>query len=94
MQVFNLFLAALSSAMSLVIMVVVLIHYLYTDVKPELARDIPGLWVTVVLFGIVAVAAWSSVWARARQHRWRLWFEGGMVLTGVACIGLLVQLYR
>lgn len=92
MQVFNLFIAALSSALSLVIMVVVLIHYLYMDVKPELARDIPLLWVTIVAFAIIAVAAWLSVWARARALPWKLWAEAGMVTVGVACLGLLIQL--
>ncbi|MGJ8671110.1 MAG: hypothetical protein ACSHXK_16625 [Oceanococcus sp.] len=92
MQIFNLFVATLASALSLVVLVVTLIHYLYLDVKPELIRDIPSLWITSILFGAVATAAWVCVWARLADHRFKLWFETGMALLGGASIATLLAI--
>ncbi len=94
MQIFNLLLASLSSAMSLVILVVVLIHYIYLDVKPELIRDIPSLWLTAILFGLIASLAWLSVWARGTQRPFTLWVELATALIGGACIALMIALFR
>ena len=92
MQIFNLFVATLASAMSLVILVVTLIYYVYLGSKPELARDIPGLWITAIVFGALATAAWVCVWARHHQHRFKLWFETGMAMLGGASIAILLAI--
>ncbi len=92
MQIFNLFVATLASAMSLIVLVVTLMHYVYLDMKPELVRDIPSLWVTAILFGVVGSAAWVCVWARAHRHPFKLWFETGMALLGGASIAILIAL--
>ncbi len=94
MQIFNLLLASLGSAMSVVVLVVVLIHYLYLDMKPSLVRDIPGLWLSAGIFALIGAVAWGCVWARARRHAYRHWFE----LTTLGCaaggITVLIAVFR
>ncbi len=94
MQIFNFLIATLGSAMSLVILVVVLLHYVYLDLKPELARDIPSLWLSAMLFGVMGSLGWLCAWARARDHAYKLWFELGSAVVGGGCVALLILLYR
>ena len=94
MQIFNLFIATLASAMSLIVLVVTLMHYMYLDMKPALLRDIPTLWITAVLFGAVGSAAWLCVWARSRDHKLKFWFETGMAMLGGGSIAMLIALLR
>ena len=94
MQIFNLFVATLSSALSLVVLVVTLIYYVYLGTKPELARDIPSLWVTSIAFGVVATAAWVCVWARHNNHRFKVLFETGMAMLGGTSIAILLAILR
>ena len=90
MQIFNFFIATLGSALSLVVLVVVLIHYLYLDVKPELIRDIPSLWLIAIIFGVIGTLAWFSAWAWARNHRYKWWIQASTVVFGTAGVFLLV----
>lgn len=94
MQLFNLLLATLGSAMSVVLLVVVLIYYVYTDVKPALADDIPVLWLSAGLFGLIALVGWTAVWARSRAHRGRLVFELALAVTTALVLTTLVAVYR
>lgn len=94
MQIFNLFIGTVASTMSIVVLVVVLMHYVYLDLKPELMRSIPKLWLTAIVFGALGAAGWFSAWARARQHRFKLLIEAGMAIVGGLSIALLVAIYR
>lgn len=94
MQIFNLFIGTVASTMSIIVLVVVLMHYVYLDLKPELIRSIPTLWLTAVIFGVLGAAGWFSAWARARDHRLKLWIETGLALVGGLSIALLIAVYR
>lgn len=94
MQIFNLFIATLASAMSLIVLVVTLMHYAYLDMKPALARDIPSLWVTAIIFGALGSTAWFCAWARKHNHKFKYWFEAGMALMGGASIAILIAMLR
>lgn len=93
MQIFNLFVGTVASTMSLIVLVVVLMHYIYLDLKPELIRSIPKLWLTAVIFGVLGSAGWFSAWARANKHRYTLWIEAGMAIVGGLSIALLIATY-
>lgn len=94
MQIYNLLVASITSAISLVVLVVTLLHYIYLDVKPELVRNIPILWVISILFALVAAAAWGCVRARARNHRLKWVFETSMSVVGGISIAVIVAALR
>lgn len=94
MQIFNLLIATISSAMSVVLFVVVLMYYVHLDAKPAMERDLPGLWITALAFGVLGTVAWLTVRAWAKRNRYWPWFETGMVMTGVAVVVVVNAVMR
>ena len=76
------FMAALSGVMALIMGVVLLMYAVYLDAEPRLARDLPfllfmGGWFTAgaISFGLGSWAYW-----RDRPWRWVWWLPQGGIL--------------
>ena len=79
--------------MSLVILVVILIYTIYMDMKPELSRDMPMLWLTSGVFAVMGAAAWTAAWAYWKEKK-ALWaFEAGFAASFIICIMVLIAAY-
>ncbi len=94
MQILNLFIGTVASTMSIIVLVVALMHYIYLDLKPELIRSIPKLWLTAVIFGVLGAVGWFSAWARANKHSHTLWIEAGMLIVAASSFTILIAAYR
>lgn len=90
MQIFHFLVASLGSAMAIVVAVVVLIYYWYLDVKPELARDLPALWLTAASLALIGAGGWLGAWGWQRRPARRYWFAAANVL--LFCTGLTALL--
>lgn len=92
MQIFHLLVASLGSAMAVVVLVVVLIYYIYLDVKPELARDLAGLWLTSAALAVIGVGAWIAAWGWWRRPAKRYLFaliNGLSLMLGLTALAAI-----
>lgn len=94
MQVFHFLVASLGSAMAIVVAVVVLIYYWYLDMRPELARDLPALWLTAASLALIGAGGWLAAWGWLQRPARRHWFAA----ANAVCLGLgltaLLAIYR
>ncbi|MGB1556340.1 MAG: hypothetical protein ACPHCJ_01015 [Oceanococcaceae bacterium] len=93
MQIARLLLAVTGSGMALVLLVVLLIYAVYMGEKPTLARDLPLLAFTTVVFTLLGGCAATASWGRAKARPWAWRWDLALLLLLPLGIFVLIQAY-